>query len=134
MKKCMNCGTITQDRNARVCVECGSTRFAVRKKKEENKSAPKEVPQQKENSKFTDDYINRDEISVLDWVLILIQLAIPIWNVVFIIKTLANKYESEVKKNYIKAVLLMVAISTILTIVFSGAIMNMIVDIVIRNF
>lgn len=55
-------------------------------------------------------------VTVARWLIIWVQMIIPIWNIIFIIKTLSDSHEDPTIKNYIKAYLIILVISLILGI------------------
>lgn len=69
-------------------------------------------------------------VSVLDWIILQVQLLIPIWNIVVIIKTLVGKKESTTKKNYIITYLIFAIIGLILGIVLSKTLAATIVSMI----
>ncbi len=59
-------------------------------------------------------------ITIGKWLLLWLQLCVPIWNIILIIKTLTNPHEDPTLKNYIKAYLIMLVISLVLGIASSA--------------
>ena len=59
-------------------------------------------------------------ITVGQWVIMFIQLIIPIWNIIFIVKTLTNKHENPTKQNYLKAYLIIFVISMIFVVIINA--------------
>lgn len=55
--------------------------------------------------------------TIKEWLLTLLQMIVPIWNIVFIIRTLINKDVPDFKKNYIKAFLIYFVAMTVISIV-----------------
>lgn len=72
---------------------------------------------------------SQDGSSVLDWILVLIQLIIPLWNIIYIIKTITGKTVPDYKKNYMKAFLIyfvvMAAISSVVAITLGDKIVGL---------
>lgn len=58
-------------------------------------------------------------ITIKRWLIIWLQMCIPVWNIIFIIKTLTNAHEDPSVKNYIKAYLIMLVIGLVLGILSS---------------
>lgn len=63
--------------------------------------------------------INSDGSSVKDWILTLIFLIIPIYNIVYIIKVTKSPTEVMYKKNYIKAFLIYFAASCVISLIIT---------------
>lgn len=63
--------------------------------------------------------VSADGSSVKDWVLTLIFLIIPIYNIVYIIKVIKSPTETMYKKNYIKAFLIYFAASCIISLIIT---------------
>lgn len=86
-----------------------------------NQQKPIRQPKQKMSS--------QDGSSVLDWILVLIQLIIPLWNILFIIKTITGKTVPDYKKNYMKAFLIyfvvMAVISSVVAITLGDKIVGL---------
>lgn len=61
--------------------------------------------------------VNNDGSSVKDWILTLIFLIIPIYNIVYIIKVIKSPTEAMYKKNYIKAFLIYFAASCVISLI-----------------
>ena len=86
-----------------------------------NQQKPIKQPKQKMPS--------QDGSSVLDWILVLIQLIIPLWNIIYIIRTITGKTVPDYKKNYMKAFLIyfivMAAISSVVAITLGDKIIGL---------
>ena len=72
-----------------------------------------------------------DNSSVKDWLLTLIFLIIPVYNIIFIIKSLKNTETPAYKRNYLKAFIIYFGvaftISMIISIAFTSVIVNMLI-------
>lgn len=71
---------------------------------------------------YTDEIFDKntkqtDIISIKEWIMMFLQLMIPIWNIIFIIKTLIGSKANETKKNYFKAYLIWLLISSIIGLI-----------------
>lgn len=70
-----------------------------------------------------------DGSSVKDWILTLVFMIIPVWNILYIVKTLKSPETPDFKRNYLKAFLIYFAvafgISLIFSMMFASAIINL---------
>ena len=67
-----------------------------------------------QNNPYSDDPI---DMSVKDWIITLVYLVIPIWNIIYVVKTSKDPYVPFYKKDFVKAYIIYFAAALVISLI-----------------
>lgn len=81
-----------------------------------SKKQPQNIEQTQQTSTYNE---NSEFMSVKDWIITMLMLIIPIWNIVYIIQQIKNPMTGLIKKNFLKAYVIYAIAGIVISILIS---------------
>lgn len=127
-KVCKNCGRAANDED-RFCMDCGTPLEKETAQWEEMKSAENEHKEQESVQEEKVSNVNEKTLSMWDYLLMLILMAIPVVNFIVCIVWVCSGNVNLNRKNFAKAWIILAVISTIFNgILFFGLFQFLVMD------